>query len=235
MKTPSAAAHSIGIQQISRCFLISALLMGVGCVSQHRYDKTRAEADELIRTLEATRSEMNDLAERIAALQAANRQEDAVATDLRAAIQREQDMLPFRRQRGDDQLAALQTQVAHLVNQSRLLAQKMTNTKQESASLQVMVAQYKQEIEESRLLSVPVETAASTPAQPEPTVTQVVPPVTPADSTVSPQQTAQANPVASMPQTVPPRPVEVDPAPVDDSWIGMITSWLFSMWSWIFD
>jgi hypothetical protein len=151
------------------------------------------------------------------------------------AIQREEEMLPIRRQRSDDQLAALQTQVARLVNQSRLLTREMANARQESASLKVLVAQYKQEIEESESLSIPLEPAANTPAHIQPTVTEVVPPVPQTTETVIPQQTAQATPFPPAAQTTPPRPIEIEQAPVDDSWMGMIMSWLASLWSWIFD
>ena len=235
MKTPTTVTPSDDVQRIGLCFLTAALLVGVGCVSQHRYDEKRAEVDEIARTLDATRTDVKKLVERIESLQVANRREDAVATDLRTAIQREEEMLPIRRQRGDDQLAALQTQVARLVNQSRLLTREMANARQESASLKVLVAQYTQEIEESESLSMPLESAASTPAHTQPTMTDVIPPVPQTNETVLPQQTAQANPLAPMTQTTQPRPVEVEPAPIDDSWIGMIMSWLASLWSWIFD
>ena len=235
MKTPTTVTPFGDIQRISLWFLIAALLVGVGCVSQHRYDTKRAEADELVRTLDATRSDVKELVGRIESLQAANRREDAVATDLRMAIQREEEMLPIRRQRSDDQLAALQTQVAHLVNQSRRLTREMANARRDSASLKVLVAQYKQEVEESESLSIPIEPAASTPAQIQPTVTEVVPPVPQTNETVIPQQTAQATPLPPTVPTTPPRPVDIEPAPVDDSWMGMIMSWLASLWSWIFD
>ena len=236
MKNPSAVATYIGIQRISLCLLTGAFLAAVGCVSQHRYDRTRAEADELVRTLDTTRSDLKELDQRIAALRAANRREDAVTTELRLAIQREQDMLPILRQRGDDQLAALQAQVARLVNQSRLLAREMAGAKHESDSLRAMVAQYKEEMEESQSLSMPLEPAASVPADAQPTVTPVVPSITPTNPAAAPQQTAQANPVAPTKQSSPPGPAKVEPAPpVDESWIGMIRNWLSSLWSWIFD
>jgi seryl-tRNA synthetase len=116
MKSPAALAPSLYIHRISLCILTGTLLAGAGCVSEQTYDKTRAETDELTRTLETTRTDINELDQRVAALKAANRQEDAIATELRAAIQQEQDKLPILRQRADEKLTTLQTQVATLVN-----------------------------------------------------------------------------------------------------------------------
>lgn len=234
MTSPAALIPSIVIQRISLCLLTGALLTGVGCVSRHSYDKAKAEADELTHTLDTTHTDVKELDQRIAGLQAANRREDAVTTELRAAIQREQDLLPILRQRADEKLASLQAQVAHLVNQSRLLTRQMADAKQESASLQALVTQYKQEIEESQSLPTPLASAVSAPASTQPTVTPVVPSVTPTNPAASPQQTAQTNPVAPIKQTTTSRPAMAEPDPVDDSWTGMITNWLSSLWSWIF-
>src|SRR3990172_5634581 len=107
MTSPAALTPSMVIQRISLCLLTGALLTGVGCVSRQSYDKTRAEADELTRTLDTTRTDVKELDQRIAGLQAANRREDVVATELRAAIQREQNLLPILRLRADEKLASL--------------------------------------------------------------------------------------------------------------------------------
>ena len=235
MKSPAAVAPYIGIQRISLCLLTGALLTGVGCVSQQTYDKTRAEASELTRTLDTTRTDVKELEQHIAALHAANRQEDAVTIELNAVIQREQDMLPILRQRADDKLVALQTQVAHLVNQSRLLAQEMGDAKQEGTSLQAMVTQYKQDIEESRSLSTQLASAANTPASAKPTLTLAVPSVAPTSPDESPQQTAQVNPITPLKQSTPARAPKSAPAEEDESWTDWIKNWVSSLWSWIFN
>ncbi len=235
MKNPAALAQSIGIQRISLCLFAGALLTGVGCVAQHTYDTARAEADELTRDLDAARSDIAELDQRIAALQAVNRQEDAVTAELRAAVQREQEMLPILRQRADEKAAALQTQVAHHVSQNRMLAREMADAKQESASLRAMVTRYRQEMRESQSLPAPLASAVSTPTPPQLSLTPVVPPVARINPAASPQQTAQANPVAPAKQATAPRLAKIEPAPVDDSWTGMIKNWMSSLWSLIFN
>jgi hypothetical protein len=220
----------------SCCFLLTAVLLTeVGCVTRQAYEKARAEADELTRTLDIARTDVTALDRRIAELQTANRREDAVTTDLRAAIKREQDQLAVLRQRADARLASLQAQVAHLVNQSRAMTRQIAAAKQERASLQAMTAQYKQELEESRLMPTPValSSSESIPAQP------VLPPSTPSatadNPAVPPQQTAQVNPVVPPKPAIPPPPATVEPPPADDSWTGLITSWFSMLWSWVFD
>lgn len=238
MKTPAVSASFTGFPQVGRYLLVGALLTGIGCVSQQTYDQTRAETEELTRTLDTTRAEVRDLEQRVAALQAANRQEDDVTTELRSAIQREQDMLPVYRQRADEKLAALQAQVARMVNQNRLLAREMASAKQETVSLQAMVTQYKQEIEEARSipplppLPVPV---ASAPSASQSTVPPDVPSAAPITPPAPPQQTAQANPVDPLKQSTPTHLTKNAPEEVDESWTGMIKSWVSSLWSWIFD
>ncbi len=235
MKSPAAVAPYIGIQQICLCLLTGALLTGVGCVSQQTYDKTRAEVSELTRTLDTTRTDVKELDQHIAALHAANRQEDAATTELNAVIQREHDMLSILRQRADDKLVALQTQVAHLVNQSRLLAREMADAKQEDASLQAMVTQYKQDIEESRSLSTQLASAANTPASAKPTLTPVVPSVAPPSPDKSPQQIAQVKPLTPLKQSTPARSPKSAPAEADESWADWIKNWVSSLWNWIFN
>lgn len=213
---------------------IIALLAGAGCVSQQTYDRTRAEADELTRTLEAERADLTELDQRIVALQTLNKKEDAAATEWRAAIQRESETGPMLRQRAEDKLAALQTHVAHLVQQSRTLGGEIAEAKQEGASLQALVTQYKQELAEearsfsSRLTAMPSMPA---PAQPLPPAASPVSPITP---TAPPQQSAQAAPASSVKPTATSRPAKSGPAQPDDSWTGIIKSWVSSVWEWIF-
>lgn len=233
MKSPTALSRSTRLCPFSLCLLTSALLTGVSCVSQQTYDKTKDETNELTRTLDATRTDITELEQRIAALKTANLQEDAVATELRAAIQREEDALPVFRKRAEEKLAALQTQVATLVNQSRLLAQKMADAKQEGVSLQAMVTQHKQEMEESLALLTPITPATS--AQPQPTVSPVVPSITPINPAVAPQQTAQAAPTDPVKPATAPRPAKAEPAPAEESWTDWIKNWVSSLWSWIFN
>ncbi len=83
-------------------------------------------------------------------MQASNRREDVAVSELRAAIQREEEQLPIMRQRAEDTLASLKIQVATLMNQSWHLARKIVDIRQESVSLQTKVAQYKEEIEQIR-------------------------------------------------------------------------------------
>mgnify|MGYP001614659003 FL=1 len=233
MKNPTAWSRSTRLCPLSLCLLTGALLTGVGCVSQQTYDKTKAETTELTRTLDAMRAEITELDQRIAALKAANRQEDALATELRAAIQREEETLPVLRKRAEDKLAALQTQVATLVTQSRLLARKMADAKQEGVSLQAMVPQHKQEMEESRALLTPITPATN--ALTQPTVPLVVPSITPINPAVPPQQTAQAAQATSVKPATAPLPVKVEPAPADESWTDWIKNKVASLWSWIFN
>lgn len=223
------------VQRLCFVLLIAVLLTEAGCVSRHAYEKARTEADELRRTLDLVRTDVTELDGRIAGLQAANRREDAVTTELRAAIQREQDKWSVVRQRTDAQLASLQAQVAHLVNQSRALTRQIADARQERISLQAMTAQYKQELEESRFMPTPAAVATSESIPVQPALTTGAPALTDADPAGSSQQTAQVNPVVPPKPTIPPPPANVEPPPVDDSWTGMITSWFSMLWSWIFD
>lgn len=220
------------VQRISFFLLSAVLLSEAGCATQHAYEKARAEADELARTLEIARTDVSELDRRIAELQAANRREDAATTDLRAAIQRAQDQLPILRQRADAHLASLQAQVAHLVNQSRTLTRQIADAKRESASLRALTEQYKQELEESSPVLVPMasETGEPTAPTPSPTLSSG----NTATPAIPPQQTAQMTPVAAPKPSISPPPAKIDPVPVDDSWTGMIMSWLSILWSLIF-
>jgi hypothetical protein len=220
-------------QRIS-VFLLSAVwLTAAGCVTRHAYEKARAEADELARTLAIARTDVSELDRRIADLQAANRREDAATTALRAAIQREQDQLPILRQRADAQLASLQAQVAHLINQSRALTRQIADAKRESVSLRALTEQYKQELEEPSPLLVPTASETGEPVAPTPS-SSTASPGSPVNPAVPLQQTARIAPVAAPQPSIPPPPAQINPGPVDHSWTGMIMSWLSSLWSLLF-
>ena len=233
MKNPTALSLWTHLGPLTLCLLTSALLTGVGCVSQQAYDKIQVETNELTRTLDAMRSDITELDQRIVALKAANQQEDTVTTELRAAIRREEDALPVLRKRAEEKLAALHTQVATLVNQSRLLARDMADAKEEGASLQAMVTRYKQEMEESRASLTPIPPGTS--AQTQPSVTPVAPSNTSTNPAVPPQQAAQAAPVTPAKSATAPQPTKVEPAPTDESWTDWIKNMVSSLWSWIFN
>lgn len=207
------------------------LLTLVGCVSQQTYDKTRAQADELTQALEMARIDVKEMEQRIDALQAMNKKEDAATAEIRAAIQRESDTVPLMRQRADDKIAALQTQVAHLLNQSRLLGREIAEAKQEGASLQALVTQYRKEMEESRLMSLPMPSAQSAQPAASPALTPVVPAPIPQPA---PPQQAQANPNPPTKPATAARHAKGEPAQADESWTGMIKNWVSSLWGWIF-
>src|SRR5215217_6325448 len=102
----------------------SALLIA-GCVSQQTYDKARAEANDMTRALEMARIDVVEMEQRINTLQALNKKEAATTAEIRAAIQVETDSAPLLRQRADDRIAALQTQLEHLLNQGRQLRRNL--------------------------------------------------------------------------------------------------------------
>jgi hypothetical protein len=94
--------------------------------------------------------------------------------------------------------------VAHLVSQSRALTRQIADAKQESASLQAMATQYKQELEESRFMPAPMAADMSEPMTATPALTLGSPAATPAALTGSPQQVSQVSPVAPPKPTIPP-------------------------------
>lgn len=235
--TRSAALRRLSSAQcLSLCLLTGTWLAGTGCVSQHAYDKTTAEKDELTRELEALRGEIGELDRRITELQTANRKEDADTMAIRAAIQREEETLPIMRQRANDRMAVLQAQVAHLVNQGRALAREIAAAKQERASLQATVAQYKRELEQSQDLPTATVTPAAPVAPLPPPSTPIVVAPTPVSPATPPQQAGQAPAPApttpSKPTTT--RVAKIDPPPAE-SWTDMIINWVSSLWSWIFN
>lgn len=237
MKRLIAPWSSTHAARVGEYLAIGVLVAGAGCVSQQTYDATRTEADELTRTLEAARIETNELDARIAALQTLNKKEEAAIAEAQAAIQREVDTAPMVRQRADDKLAALQTQVAYLVNQNRLLGRDMADAKQESVSLKALMAQYKREVEDSRPL--PSSFALTPSVQPAPSshsLTQVaptLPPPTPLPPAAGSQQAQTPSSIPAKPPAVS-RAAKTEPAQPDDSWTGMIKTWVSSFWGWIF-
>jgi hypothetical protein len=212
------------------------LLLGAGCVSQQTYDTIKTQADELTRALEGARTENQELEQEIATLKLRNKQEDAALAEVRAAIRDTMEAAPMVRQRADDKLGALQTQVAYLVNQNRLLGREMADAKQERVSLQALAAQHKQEVDEASR-SVLTPSAFTQPPQPgvpnrlTPSVTTPVPhPVPPSVTTAS----AQSPPSLPVKTATVPRPANAVPNQPDESWTGMIKSWASSLWDWIF-
>ena len=225
------------VQRVVPCVLAVVLLLEAGCVSRHTYERVKAETLEQTQALEAVREDVRELDREIAGLQTSNRREDAAVSELRAAVQREEEQLPIMRQRAEDTLASLKTQVATLMNQSWHLARKIVDIRQESASLQTKVAQYKEEMELAR---APVMVASD---RDKPAITQAIASEAPASS-VSPTQDAEPTQVAQVaplpPSLAPVKPsvsspsVNVDPPQANDSWIGMITNWFYKIWNWLF-
>ncbi len=206
------------------------LLLGAGCVRQHTYDTIRREADELARAVEMARGENQELEQQAATLQQRNKQEDAALVEVQAAIRQELDAAPVLRQRADDKLGALQTQVAYLMNQNRLLGREMAEAKQERVSLQALAAQHKQEVDEASGLSpsaVPQSPQAGVPHRLAPAVPTPAPPSVATASAPSP-------PSIPVKTATVPRPANAAPDQPDESWTGKIKSWASSLWVWIF-
>jgi hypothetical protein len=205
-----------------------------GCVAQSTYDSQVAEAAKLQQNLATTQVETAELAKQVAEVQTSNKQLDAMAQDLRAAIQREEDTAAVFRQRSQDRIAALQTQVASLVNQGRTLGRDIADAKQQNASLRASVAQAKRELQEQR------ESAAQPASMPglssgphtamAPNPVQAPTPEPPAP----PQQFTQAVPPTPAPPVVA-TPPPAEPPPADKSWTGWFMTWLSGLWNWIFE
>lgn len=231
----TAVSLSLVGRRITSCVLAGILLIGTGCVSQRAYDQIKAEHNELTRALDAERANMTELDRHIATLQAANKTEDEAATNYRAAIQRNQQLM----RRASEDMTSLQTQVANLVYQSKQLARQVADAKREHHSLTTLVAQYKEEVEEAQSLaeSANMPPAISPPIA-ESDVSQSPAPVAPtmaAPNPVSPpQQMAQVTPVTPVKPPASTRPAQSQPEPLEESWIDMVMSWLSSIWSWIF-
>lgn len=234
MKHSAASSSSNSVSGITVCLLIGAVLAASGCVSQRAYEQARAEADELARTLDATRADVQELDHHIARLQAANQTEEALATELRTALQREAEMLPVLRRRASERLVSLQAQVVTLVNQSRTLVRQVSDAKREHGNLKTLVAQYKQEIEQARSVPEPSPAEVPMPVDAPPVVAEPLsPPVAAPAPLTPPQQMAQVTPVTPVKPQALPRPIPTPPEPVDETWFDMVMGWIGSVWDWI--
>jgi septal ring factor EnvC (AmiA/AmiB activator) len=227
-------AGTMAAQRVILCALAVTALLDVGCVSRHTYDRAKAETLEQTQALEAVREEVRELDREIAELQASNRREDAAMSELRATIQREEEQLPIMRQRAEDTLASLKTQVATLMNQSWHLARKIVDIRHESVSLQAKVAQYKEEMEQAQssafMASRGNRSSITQAAVIEPPLSMV-----PTDVPEASPQIAQVNPTPPPVKPTAPSPtVKVDPPSTNDSWIAMISNWFSKIWNWLF-
>ena len=220
------------------CLLVGALLVETGCVSQRAYEQAKSEADEANRALEAARAEVNELGQRIGELENDNNAKRAAVGEFRETLQHEVELLPVLKRQANEKFKLAQAQVASLVSQSRRLAKTIADAKKENASLKVLVAQYKEEIEDARLLA---ETPATAPiaeppvAPPQPPVAEapIPPPVAAPAPVTPPQQMAQVTPVTPAKPPAPPHPAAPPAAPEEESWFDMIMNWLTSAWDWV--
>lgn len=235
MTHPTTTVSGV-FQGITACLLAGALFTEVGCVSRNAYERLKADIQEHTRALESVRDEVKELDQQIAGLQAANRHEDAITTELHAAVQREEEQLPIMRQRAETVLTSLKGQVAALMNQSWSLARKIADLRYESASLQSAAAQYKQEREKAQASLGAVtdeEESSITPAMtaelPTPSESPTLEPVV---AQLEEPQAASPSPSASLP-SMPAPSMNADPPETDNSWIGMIFSWLATFWNWL--
>ena len=233
MKHSDASSPSTIAPGISVCLIIGAILAASGCVSQRAYEQAKAEAGELARSLDATRADVQALDQHITQLQAANQTEEALATELRTAVQREADMLPILRRQASERLTSLQGQVVTLINQSRKLARQVSDAKREHTNLKALVSQYKHEAEEARSVPEPSVAEVPMPAQAPLVAGEPIPaPVAAPAPITPPQQMAQITPVTPAKPQALPRPVQTPPAPVDESWFDMVMGWFSSVWDW---
>ncbi len=235
--TRPTGTRSLAVQRVVFCVLAAVVFLEVGCVSRGVYEKVKAETLEQTQALEAVRGDVRELDQEIAGLQASNRREDAAMSELRGTIQREEEQLPIMRQRAEDALASLKTQVATLMNQSWQLARKIVDIRQESISLQTKVAQYKEDIQRPQA-SVMVKLEREKLVIAEPIISEEsISSVRPAQNTELTQVAQAASPPPSPAPSKPAAPspsVKIDPPSTIDSWIEMITSWLSKIWSWLF-
>ena len=219
------------LQRITVCVLAGMLSIEVGCVSQSAYERLKAKTQEDTQTLEVVRNEVKELDQQVAGLQAANRQNDATAAELRMALQHEEEQLPIMRERAEASLASLKGQVTALMNQSWNLARKIADLRHESASLQSTAAQYKQEMEEAPAAG-PVAADEEEPRVAQAIATEPAVPAQPPSQV--PIVAQRPEPVAPTPNLSPPAP-SMNPEPVEtnDSWISIILSWLTTFWNWL--
>ena len=231
---------STAVRVLPCCLFVVAMMAETGCVSQRAYEQARHEADTLNRSLNEAKAEVNELGQRIGELEAENQEKNSVATELRTSAQSEVEALPVLRRRANEKLTLLNTQVASLVSQSQGLARKIADAKKEHASLKVLVAQYKEEIEDARLLAETAEPEPTmAPPDPDPPIpaaapmveAQIPPPVaSPNPVTSPPQQIAQVTPVTPAKSPTPAQPPSV---PEEESWLDMIMNFFVSIWDWI--
>jgi len=230
-------ADKLGVTSTEwRIGLLSATLVlaQAGCVAQSTYDKQLAETADLKQSLTQAQLEVNEVAKQVTALQTSNRELDAMTDELRAAVQREEDALSAFRQKSRDRIAALQTQIASLINQGRALSREIADAKQHNASLRASAAQLKRELEE--IQEQPPASTGMPGAVPGPGISL---PTGQNQTTLtaqptSQQQTAQALPAAPVPSGAA-SPGQPDPAPADETWAGWFLNWLSTLWSWIFE
>jgi chromosome segregation ATPase len=234
--TSPTGTMSPAVQRVVFCVLAAVVFLEVGCVSRRTYEKVKADTLEEIQVLEAVRGDLRELDQEIARLQASNRREDAVVSELRAAIQREEEQLPIMKQRVEDTLALLKTQVATLMNQSWQLARKIVDIRQESVSLQSRVAQYKEKLERPQA-SVMVDSEREKLVITEPVISEES--ISSVGSAQNTELTQVAQAASSPPSIAPIKPaapspsVKIEPPSIIDSWIEMITSWLSKIWNWL--
>ncbi|HWV47507.1 MAG TPA: hypothetical protein VN039_16040 [Nitrospira sp.] len=228
---------SLVAQRVVLAMLAVALLLEVGCVSRRTYEKVKAEMLEQTQALEAVREDVRELDREIAGLQASKRREDAAVSVLRADIQREEEQLPIMKQRAEDTLASLKTQVATLMNQSWHLARKIVDIRQESVSLQTKVAQYKEEMERVRapvMVASDRNKAAITQAADSEVTPSSVASTQDAESTQVAEAALPPPGLAPVKPSVSAPPMNADPPQANDSWLGIITSWFAKIWNWLF-
>ena len=235
MTNPTATVSML-VQRVGLCLFAVLLLMEVGCVSRRTYERVKAETQEHTRALESVREDVRALDEQIAELQAANRQEDTTTAELRATIQQEEEQLPIMRQRAETMLASLKTQVANLMNQSWHLARKIADIRHESASLQTIAAQYKQEMKVVQ--SAPLmESDQEHPPITQATMTETLTAIPLPNPSIEVTDITQAAPGDSGPvpvsSSVPSPSVNAEPSTASDSWISMIVGWLTTFWNWL--
>jgi hypothetical protein len=238
MTNPTGSVSSV-VRRIALCLLGAALLIDIGCVGRHAYERIKAEAREHTQALETVREDVRELDQQIAGLQAANRRENITIDELLAAIQREQELLPVMRQEAEERHASLKTQVAGLLDQSWHLARKIADIRHESTALQAMTAQYKQEMEQAQAQAPALFASHSeNPSVTYPTTIDDPPvPDLPPVEEIPPPKVAQA--VSQAPDLTPvtsPTPsssINVEPPPTDDSWFAIITGWLLAFWNWL--
>ncbi len=222
---------------------VCAILMCLGCVTQRTYDLARGEADRLGRSLAGEQAELQEMEQELVALQRSARAAESELAQVHAAMNQTLEEAARARQQADDRLAALQTQVAALVNQNRALRRDLAEAKQEHVALQASVSQYKSDLEDLRspISSTPITMPPATPGS-------VAPPPDPAPvptTTAAPPVSAPTVPAMVPPATpdpadgdVPAKPITTRPTKPasdnDSSWTGFIKSWVSSIWEWIF-